>query len=49
MVGKVEEEVKCFRYWEVGHQKQECPNIGVERERKGKKEVAYVVRLQKAQ
>jgi len=47
MAGKVEEEVKCFRCWEVGHQKWECPNIGVERERKGKEKAVCMARPQK--
>ena len=46
---KVEKEVKCFRCWRVGYQKQECPNIGAERERRGKEKAAYVARLQKVQ
>ena len=46
---KVGEEVKCFRYWKVGYQKWEYPNIGVERERREKKEVVCIVRPQKMQ
>jgi len=26
-----EEEVKCFKYWGIGHYKWECPNIEIER------------------
>jgi len=33
------EEVKCFRYWSVGHFKWECPNIEVEKKRKRDEEV----------
>jgi len=43
------EEVKCFRYWGVGHYKWECPNIEVERKRRRKEEAVHVVRPQKAQ
>ena len=46
---KEEKEVQCFRYWGIGHYKQECPNIKVEKERRRSKEVAYVVSPQKAQ
>ena len=39
-----EKEVQCFRYWEVGHQKQECPNIEVKRKKRAKKEAVYMTR-----
>ena len=43
------EKVKCFRYWEVGHCKWECPNIEVERQKKRSEQAAHVVEAQKAQ
>ena len=45
---EVEEEVRCFRCWGVGHFKWECPNIEVERQRR-KEEAAHVARPQKEQ
>ena len=44
-----EKEVKYFRYQGVKHYKQKYPNIVAEKERKRKKEVAYVARSQKVQ
>ena len=35
---EVEEEVKYFRYWEVGHFKWECPSMEVERQGGERKE-----------
>ena len=42
-------EVKCFRYWGVGHCKQECPNIELERGRskKGRNDRDAVHKVQK--
>ena len=34
---EITEEVKCFRYWGVRHFKWECPNIEVEKRKKGRK------------
>ena len=42
------EEVKCFRCWDIGHFKQECPNIEVEKRKRDKK-VAHVASPQKTQ
>ena len=44
-----EKEIKCFRYWNIGHHKLECPNIEVERQRRRSEQAASVVGLQKAQ
>jgi len=46
---EIEEEVKYFRYWEVGHFKWECPSMEVERQRRRKEGVAHVARPQEAQ
>ena len=46
---KEKEKVKYFRYWRVEHYKWECPNIVVEKERRRKEKVVYMVRLQKIQ
>ena len=43
------EEVKCFRCWGIGHYKQECPNIEVNKKKRREKEAACVARLQKVQ
>ena len=43
------EEVKCFRYWRIGHSKQECLNIEVEKKRRREGETVCVTRPQKAQ
>jgi len=43
------EGVKCFRCWEGGHYKWECPNIEVERKRRREEKAARVTRPQKAQ
>ena len=45
----VEEGVRCFRCWGVGHYKWECPNIKVEKGRKRSGEVVYMVSPRKAQ
>ena len=45
---ETEEGVRCFRCWEMGYFKWECPRIEVERRRKEKKAV-HVTRPQKAQ
>jgi len=42
-----EEEMKCFRYWRIGHYKWECPNIIAEKERRREEKIAYVARPQK--
>ena len=44
---EIVEEVKYFRYWEVGHYKWKYPNI--EKRRRNREEAACVARLQKAQ
>ena len=44
---EIVEEVKCFRYWEVGHYKWKYPNI--EKRRRNREEAACVAKLQKAQ
>jgi len=44
-----EKKVKYFRCWRVEYYKWKCPNIVVEKERRRKKEVAYVAKLQKIQ
>ena len=44
-----EREVQCFRYWRIGHYKQECSNIEVEKEKRRSEEVTYAVSLQKTQ
>ena len=44
----VEEEIQCFRYWEVEYHKQKYPNIKVEKKR-GSEEVVHAVSPQKAQ
>ena len=44
----VEEGVQCFRCQRVGHYKQKCLNIKVEKERRSE-EVVYAASLQKAQ
>ena len=46
---KTVEEVKCFRYQNVVHFKQECPNIEVKRKKKKDEEAVHVASLQKAQ
>ena len=43
------EKVKCFRCWDIGHLKWECPNIKVEKKKRREEEVAHVARLQKVQ
>jgi len=45
---EIVEEIKCFRYWGIGHYKWEYLNIKVERKRKRKEEAVHVARLQKA-
>ena len=43
------EEVKCFRYWGVGHFKWKYPNIEVEKKRKRDKKAVYTASPQKIQ
>jgi len=43
------EEVKCFRYWDVGHFKWKYPNIEVEKKRKRDKKAVYTAIPQKIQ
>jgi len=43
------EEVKCFRYWGVGHFKWKYPNIEVEKKRKRDKKAVYTAIPQKIQ
>jgi len=43
------EEIKCFRYWGVGHFKWEYPNIEVEKKRKRDEKVVYTASPQKVQ
>jgi len=45
---KMVKEVKCFRYWRVGHFKWEYPNIEVEKRKRDEKTV-HIASLQKAQ
>jgi len=46
---KIVEEVRYFRYWDVGHFKWKCPNIKVKKKRKRDKKAVHVASLQKAQ
>ena len=42
-------EVKCFRYWRVGHCKQECPNIKVKKQKRKSEQAVHMVGPQKVQ
>jgi len=43
------EEIKYFRYWEVGYLKWEYSNIEIEKKKRKKEKVAHMARPQKVQ
>jgi len=43
------EVVRCFRCWEEGHFKWECPKLKEEKQKRREEEVAHVIRPQNVQ